>query len=109
MLYLTLLTLPITVCTFCVEANVLFRNISKFVSYKIHLSGTSHIDVSGVPAFSNEKNFTASTTHQTSTIITSTKGMYMRSQTHTDYMRNYNTEKIFTKFYCKKDSILTLL
>jgi len=51
--------LPITVCPFCIEAEVLVRNLSKFVHNKIHLSGTSHIDVSGVPAFSNEKTFTA--------------------------------------------------
>jgi hypothetical protein len=32
--------------------------------------------------------------------------LYMQPQTHTDYTREWNTEKIIL-FYCKNDSILT--
>jgi len=35
-------------------------------------------------------------------IITSTEELYMQPQTHTDYMRNYNTEKVLFNFAVKR-------
>ena len=49
----------------------------------------------------NKRTIISQITRQTSTTVTSTKGLYVQPQTHADCTRDCNTEKILFHFILK--------